>query len=1018
MSDRPDSELFANPPAEFRGAPFWSWNSRLEPDRLRREIADMSEAGMGGFFMHSRYGLKTPYLSESWWQCIDACVDEAASRHIKAYFYDEDRWPSGAAGGLVTRGRPELQMKAMEGVWDNAIHEDATVAARFAVTFADAQAQTMDSYRRLADGEEPGPGETLLTFAWRCQDADPWHNDGTYLDTLNPEAVAEFLRITHDQYAARHGQHFGKLIGAMFTDEPEYGPTHYDVRPGTTAFTWTTSVPEAFQARCGYDLLDHLPEMVFRTAGREFSTVRYDFRQTVTSLFEQAFSSQYGRWCEQHNLPMTGHYNAEQDLYSQARATGAVMVHYQHQQWPGIDILTDKCKELTTAKQCTSVADQLGKQRVLSEMYGCTGWDWPLRRHKYIGDWQYACGVNFRCQHLTHYSLAGGAKRDYPASISAHSPWWKYYRSVEDYFGRLSYTLTRGRPLRDVLVLHPVRSGWGLYTNHRPLDSATLNTIDKQLTELIFQLSGGHYDWDFGDEDVLAGHGSVEDSRLRIGQMTYRLVIIPPCTTLKGSTVEMLERFAAAGGQVLQVGQAPDRIDGRETDRDLSALANAGRVNGSGAVIGAIEAMLERRVSIRLAGSDTELPSCWYMLRKVDGGRLLFIHSHDDSEPANVTVSAEGQAPAVLWDAATGRRLALKTKSDGNGRVEFDLELPAVGSALVSLGVDASDAEPLPVRPEPRSVQKFDGAFDIELAEPNTAPLDYCQFRFEGEDWSQPMPVLLADAKIRERFGLGTRFGREHQPWYLYETGAVDTAPRGRCELRWTFHVTDLPASCDLAIERPGDFELTLNGKPIGSPQGWWVDEDIQTIDIVGLLQEGENEIVSRFDYRPTMELEDVYLVGPFGVARRDETQPRRPGNITLTAPPRQLQLGSWVGQGLDHYSGAVFYRLKIARPPQGRLMIRLPGLEATAAAVHVGDATMPLVFPPYEADITDALVEGLTEVRIEVIGGRRNILGPLHVPWESWTGPKQFDPRNEKWTDDYLLTDHGLCQPVEVVIF
>jgi len=44
------------------------------------------------------------------------------------------------------------------------------------------------------------------------------------------------------------------------------------------------------------------------------------------------------------------------------------------------------------------------------------------------------------------------------------------------------------------------------------------------------------------------------------------------------------------------------------------------------------------------------------------------------------------------------------------------------------------------------------------------------------EPFSAPVPSLKADAEIRKRFGLGTRLGREHQPWYLYATGAVDTA--------------------------------------------------------------------------------------------------------------------------------------------------------------------------------------------------------------------------------------------------
>ena len=94
---------FKNPGSLFRGAPFWAWNGKLEPDELRRQIRLMKEMGLGGFFMHSRVGLATPYLSNEWFDCIRVCCEEAEKLGMKAWLYDEDRWPSGAAGGLVTK---------------------------------------------------------------------------------------------------------------------------------------------------------------------------------------------------------------------------------------------------------------------------------------------------------------------------------------------------------------------------------------------------------------------------------------------------------------------------------------------------------------------------------------------------------------------------------------------------------------------------------------------------------------------------------------------------------------------------------------------------------------------------------------------------------------------------------------------------------------------------------------------------------------------------------------------------
>lgn len=36
-----------------RPVPFWSWNDKLEPDELRRQIGADQDAGMGWIFMHA-----------------------------------------------------------------------------------------------------------------------------------------------------------------------------------------------------------------------------------------------------------------------------------------------------------------------------------------------------------------------------------------------------------------------------------------------------------------------------------------------------------------------------------------------------------------------------------------------------------------------------------------------------------------------------------------------------------------------------------------------------------------------------------------------------------------------------------------------------------------------------------------------------------------------------------------------------------------------------------------------------
>ena len=100
-----DKNLFKNPTSEYRGTPFWAWNCNLEKDVLTRQIEYLKEMGFGGFHMHSRQGMATTYLSDEFMDLVKACVEKAKKEDMKAYLYDEDKWPSGAAGGYVTKNK-------------------------------------------------------------------------------------------------------------------------------------------------------------------------------------------------------------------------------------------------------------------------------------------------------------------------------------------------------------------------------------------------------------------------------------------------------------------------------------------------------------------------------------------------------------------------------------------------------------------------------------------------------------------------------------------------------------------------------------------------------------------------------------------------------------------------------------------------------------------------------------------------------------------------------------------------
>ena len=146
-------KLFEKPSAAFRGKPFWAWNGKLDEAELKRQIDVMREMGFGGFFIHSRAGLETEYLGEEWFSLVNACADYGKKKGMEAWLYDEDRWPSGSAGGIVTddpRYRAMfLDMSLYEKADQVSYQLDDNIVAAFALRM---QAGVFAEKGRLIDG--------------------------------------------------------------------------------------------------------------------------------------------------------------------------------------------------------------------------------------------------------------------------------------------------------------------------------------------------------------------------------------------------------------------------------------------------------------------------------------------------------------------------------------------------------------------------------------------------------------------------------------------------------------------------------------------------------------------------------------------------------------------------------------------------------------------------------------------------------------------------------------------------
>jgi len=1034
---------FAHPGCEYRGAPFWAWNGKLEPEELRRQIRIMHRMGLGGFFMHSRVGLATPYLSDEWFECINVCIDEAEKLDMQAWLYDEDRWPSGAGGGLVTRD-PKYRMRSV------VMHElrspgdlrwGRDVLAAFTAKVDGSRATDV---KRLAKGKrlrKLGKGETILLFRVEVQEPSSWYNGHTYLDTLSHEAVQEFIKVTHEAYRKHCGRHFGKRVPGIFTDEPNIGGMMTRRGSDAVGAPWTEKLPAVFNKRYGYDLIPHLPEVFLDVDGRTVTPARYHYHDCVTFLFTDAFSRQIGEWCEKHGVQLTGHTLSEETLSGQTSQCGSHLRFYEHMQAPGMDILTEHRREYDTAKQVSSAARQFGRKWRLTETYGCTGWDFPWAGHKAIGDWQAALGINLRCQHLAWYTMGGEAKRDYPAAIFHQSPWWELYPKVEDYFARVNLVMSRGEEVRDLLVIHPVESMW-LLCRKGWHGARETTDYDQTLTDLRDTLLGANIDFDYGDEDILARHGRVAakagEVRVVVGRAAYRAVVVPPLLTLRRSTLELLRDFKDSGGTVVFAGPPAPCVDARTSTDVVDFAGSCARVPAKGkGLVSAVEASC-RRVSIADAHGN-ELTPVLHLLREDRHAFYLFLcnvgHDFTKGRPAgpqdrpvrersasfqNVHIRgfAHCAGTPIELDPETGESFTAEATNTSAGW-DIRTDLPALGSRLFLIPKRRSR----PGFPKRRKLtdvatRKLNPKrWDIVLSEANVLVLDRPRYRIGSGRWRRPQEVLRVDSAVRDALGIPRRGGRMVQPWAQVRPAAPKGVP---VALAYRFTARALPSGdLFLAVEQPQRYALTVNGVSLSTDleSGWWTDPSLRKLRVdPALLRLGENEITLACDYteeHPGFEI--IYLLGNFGTRVRGT-------DVTMTTAPTSLKLGDWVQQGLSFYAGSVSYvRTVRAGLDEGqRLFLRVPEYRGVALRLLVNGMSAGIIaWEPNELDITDLLEGDATHLCIEVIGHRRNSHGPLHhaEKWPRWTGPAQFVTAGEEWVEGYQLVPCGLMAPPELVV-
>ena len=963
------------------GLPFWSWNDRLEENELRRQIRNMHELEMNGFFMHARGGLETEYMSDEWHRAIEVCIDEARRLGMEAWAYDENGWPSGFAGGKLLND-PENFI----------CHLIFTKSDRFpegdflAVYILDGNVS------RRVTAPEAGT-EAYYVISVGVSDS--------YVDVLDKTVVRKFIDATHEAYKKRIApSDFGTVMPGFFTDEPQHS---------RKATPWSRVLPDAFLAEYGYDPLDHLIKLFVECEGfREF---RFDYRKLISKLYIEGFAKQIYEWCEENGCRLTGHTIEESTVTGQMICCSGVMPFYQYEHIPGIDYLSRPLKKDALAKQLGSVCAQTGREKALTETFALCGWDVSPKELKNIADMQYAGGVNLMCHHLYAYSMRGQRKRDYPAHYSEHLPWQKHLKDFNRYFKNLGYMLSRGTESVRTLVIHPLHHSFMYYVRER--DAEFVATENGRLNALSDLLSENQIAYHYGDETMMKEMAHVDGATLTVGLCTYDRVIVPDVETLDSSTVSLLQTYLANGGRLWLMGQTPSRIDARPAD--LSWLKSNITFDE-----------LKDTEEVTATVDGVRIPDLRIMTRHTEHGRVIFLTNIRSGSHKKVNVTVNGCRSLVKLDILTlapspvyGEALA-----DGSFRALVDVSdsesfMLMESDALPALPLaEYKNSTPEVFRPSRR------GVFTERPV--NTFTLDTLSYALNGGEFSPEIPLMqLKDELLRRRFE-GTltvkhTFFVEEIPSKLnlaaerlaYRDFTVNGAPVAFGDGFWLdrcFLTADVTAL------------LTRGTNEICYTIDYRQDPHVYDVLFSDALETLRNCLC--FD----VEIECMHLFGDFSVATDPqgfkEVTPSvftYCGGFSIVRGQDTVDLSNVIADGYPFFAGELSVTTEYEYREGMPTHLSLDGRFAVCEISVNGEYAKKLLFES-TCDLAPHLTEGKNTIVLRLCNGNRNLLGPLHhssieptnVTPTHFTGEKQW--KDGEWRgylkDRYCFVRFGVdCQ-------
>lgn len=558
------------------GARWWWLGSAVDKENLQWSLNEYAKHGIGAVEITPLYGVQgnqannIDFLSDKWFEMLRFVEDQAQRNGIEVGMATGTGWPFG--GPWVPLKESACRVVFVEKTFEGAEVKDLDLRIASERESKNAELDKVMLYNgeKAIDVTAHVTGNKLTWTAEKAQRKDYGARpskviavyikygvmrvkraapggEGLVIDHFDKQAVRNYLKHISDAFDRTHTPY----PHTFFNDS-------YEVSEGN----WTPLLFKEFEARRGYKLEEHLPELIAQEP-----KVLSDYRETLGDLVLENFTEQWTAWAHAHGAITR----------NQAHGSPANLIDcYAAVDIPEIEgfglsefgikgLRTDPGKtrkndsDFSMLKYAPSAAHIMGKTYTSSETFTwlTEHFRTSLSQLKPDIDLMFCAGVNHMFFHGTCYS-----PKDDPW------PGWKFYASIDmsptnsiwrdapffmDYVERCQSFLQMGEPDNDFLVYLPLRDMWQQQTGKLLMQFSihAMGQLAPDFIKAILDIDRAGFDCDYISEKYLLSTAFKDGMLQTVGGTRYKGLIIPGSGNMPAHVKEHIEQLKAQGAKVI-----------------------------------------------------------------------------------------------------------------------------------------------------------------------------------------------------------------------------------------------------------------------------------------------------------------------------------------------------------------------------------------------------------------------------------------------------------------------------------